>query len=120
MESNDKPPLSLRDAQSKVDDWIQTIGVRYFSELTNLALLMEEVGELSRLMARTYGEQSFKEKDKESSIPSEMGDILFVLICLANQMGISLEDALMATLEKNTNRDKNRHKENKKLQRGNG
>jgi NTP pyrophosphatase (non-canonical NTP hydrolase) len=114
MESNDKG-ITLQEAQAKVDQWIQTIGVRYFSELTNLAVLMEEVGELSRLMARTYGEQSFKEKDKESNIPSEMGDILFVLICLANQMGISLEEALLSTLKKNTERDQNRHRKNEKL-----
>ncbi len=114
MESSDKA-LTLQEAQTKVDQWIQTIGVRYFSELTNLAILMEEVGELSRLMARTYGEQSFKEKDKESSIPSEMGDILFVLICLANQMGISLEEALLSTLAKNTHRDLERHQKNEKL-----
>ena len=96
--------LSLNEAQKLVDDWIKTIGVRYFSELTNLAILMEEVGEFSRLMARTYGEQS-----------GEMGDILFVLICLANQMGISLEEALRQTIKKNTERDKDRHKDNEKL-----
>ncbi|MCB1142723.1 MAG: nucleotide pyrophosphohydrolase [Leptospiraceae bacterium] len=107
--------LTLKDAQNRVDEWIQNFGVRYYSELTNLAILMEEVGELSRLMARTYGEQSFKNSDKKSSIPSEMGDILFVLICLANQMGISLQDALESTLKKNTERDKERHKNNPKL-----
>ncbi len=108
--------LTLKDAQAQVDNWIRTIGVRYFSEMTNLALLMEEVGELSRLIARTYGDQSFKKSDLEKSIPSEMGDVLFVLICLANQMGISLEDALKQTIEKNTTRDKDRHKNNEKLQ----
>lgn len=107
--------LTLKEAQKEVDEWIQTIGVRYFSELTNLALLVEEVGELSRLMARTYGDQSFKKSDLEKDIPSEMGDVLFVLICLANQMGISLEDALKKTIEKNTSRDKERHKKNEKL-----
>lgn len=107
--------ISLKDAQNRVDEWIRTYGVRYYSELTNLAILMEEVGELSRLMARMYGEQSFKESDKSSSIPSEMGDILFVLICLANQMGISLSDALKSTLKKNTERDKDRHINNPKL-----
>jgi len=112
MDNND---LTLKQAQAQVDDWIRTIGVRYFSELTNLALLMEEVGELSRLVARTYGDQSFKKSDLEKDIPSEMGDVLFVLICLANQMGISLEDALKQTIEKNTTRDKDRHKNNKKL-----
>lgn len=107
--------LTLNQAQAQVDKWIKTIGVRYFSELTNLALLVEEVGELSRLIARTYGDQSFKKSDLEKDIPSEMGDVLFVLICLANQMGISLEDALNKTIQKNTSRDKDRHKENKKL-----
>ncbi len=107
--------LSLNEAQKLVDDWIKTIGVRYFSELTNLAILMEEVGEFSRLMARTYGEQSFKKSDKLNSISGEMGDILFVLICLANQMGISLEEALRQTIKKNTERDKDRHKDNEKL-----
>ncbi|PJZ57327.1 nucleotide pyrophosphohydrolase [Leptospira barantonii] len=107
--------LSLKEAQAKVDEWISNFGVRYFSELTNLAILMEEVGEFSRLMARKYGDQSFKKGEDPEGIPKEMGDILFVLICLANQMGISLEDALRATLKKNTERDKNRHKENPKL-----
>ncbi|RHX89151.1 nucleotide pyrophosphohydrolase [Leptospira stimsonii] len=108
--------LSLNEAQAKVDDWIRNFGVRYFSELTNLAILMEEVGEFSRLMARKYGDQSFKKGEDPNGISKEMGDILFVLICLANQMGISLEDALKATLQKNTERDKDRHKENPKLQ----
>jgi NTP pyrophosphatase (non-canonical NTP hydrolase) len=107
--------LSLKDAQAKVDDWIQTYGVRYFSELTNLAILMEEVGELSKLMARVYGDQSFKNEEKQKKIPSEMGDVLFVLICLANQMNISLEDALLSTIQKNTERDFDRHKNNPKL-----
>ncbi|MDX1959401.1 MAG: nucleotide pyrophosphohydrolase [Leptospiraceae bacterium] len=107
--------LTLAHAQKIVDDWINTFGVRYYSELTNMTILTEEVGELARLMARTYGEQSFKKKDRESTIPKEMGDILFVLICLANQMGISLEESLYNTIHKNTKRDKNRHKNNKKL-----
>lgn len=110
-----KEPLSFSKAQTIVDEWIRSYGVRYYSELTNTAILMEEVGELARLMARTYGDQSFKESDKSSSIPGEMGDILFVLICLANQMDISLEEALLATLQKNTQRDKDRHKNNDKL-----
>ncbi len=93
MENKEENPLSISQAQTIVDEWIQSFGVRYYSELTNTAILMEEVGELARLMARTYGDQSFKESDKSSSIPGEMGDILFVLICLANQMNISLEDA---------------------------
>lgn len=107
--------LSLNDAQKKVDDWIKTFGVRYFSELTNLAILVEEVGEFSKLMARVYGDQSFKKEDKKKDIPSEMGDILFVLICLANQMNISLEEALLSTIKKNTERDSTRHLENEKL-----
>ena len=107
--------LSFREAQTIVDDWIKKYGIRYFSELTNLAVLMEEVGELSRLMSRTYGDQSFKKSDTKSNIPSEIGDILFVLICLANQMGISLEDALKQTIAKNTQRDENRHLSNEKL-----
>lgn len=112
METND---LTLNDLQQKVDSWIQTIGVRYFSELTNLAVLVEEVGELSRLMARQYGEQSFKKGESKENIPGEIGDILFVLTCLANQMGYSLEDCIKLTLEKNTKRDKDRHSENEKL-----
>ncbi len=108
-------PLTFQEAQRIVGEWIQAYGVKYYSELTNLAILMEEVGELARLMARTYGEQSFKHSDKESNIPQEMGDILFVLICLANQMGISLEECLTSTLQKNTQRDKDRHKQNPKL-----
>ncbi|MBE8364936.1 nucleotide pyrophosphohydrolase [Leptospira borgpetersenii] len=107
--------LSLSQAQKKVDEWISDFGVRYFSELTNLAILMEEVGEFARLVARKYGDQSFKKGEDPEGISKEIGDILFVLICLANQMGISLEDALCATLKKNTERDKDRHKENPKL-----
>lgn len=107
--------MTFDEAQKVVDDWIREIGVKYFSELTNLAILMEEVGEFSRLMARTYGDQSFKKGESEENIPKEFGDILFVLICLANQMGISMEDALKRTLEKNTARDKDRHKNNPKL-----
>jgi NTP pyrophosphatase (non-canonical NTP hydrolase) len=107
--------LTIKQAQEKVDHWIQTYGVRYFSEMTNLAILMEEVGEFAKLMARVYGDQSFKKEEKSKNIPSEMGDILFVLICLANQMNISLEDALNSTIEKNTQRDSERHKSNPKL-----
>ncbi|BDA80719.1 pyrophosphatase [Leptospira kobayashii] len=113
MEKNE---LTLNEMQKTVDVWIQSIGVRYFSELTNLAVLVEEVGEFSRLMARTYGDQSFKKGESKDQIPSEMGDILFVLTCLANQMGLSLQDCIEKTLEKNTLRDANRHKENEKLQ----
>ncbi|TGK03962.1 pyrophosphatase [Leptospira semungkisensis] len=108
--------MTFEEAQKAVDDWIKTIGVKYFSELTNLAILMEEVGEFSRIVARKYGDQSFKKGEDPEALPKEFGDILFVLICLANQMGISMEDALRSTLEKNTNRDKDRHKNNPKLQ----
>lgn len=108
--------MTIKEAQKTVDNWIKSYGVRYFSELTNLAILMEEVGEFSRLMAREYGDQSFKKGEERNSIPSEMGDILFVLICLANQMGISLDECLKTTLDKNTKRDKDRHQKNKKLQ----
>ncbi|TGK01871.1 pyrophosphatase [Leptospira langatensis] len=108
--------MTFEEAQKAVDDWIQTIGVKYFSELTNLAILMEEVGEFARLVARKYGDQSFKKGEDPDALPKEFGDILFVLICLANQMGISMEEALRATLEKNTSRDKDRHKNNPKLQ----
>lgn len=113
---NNEETLTLKEAQAIVDQWIKEYGVRYYSELTNTAILMEEVGEFARLMARTYGDQSFKDKDKESTIEQEMGDILFVLICLANQMNISLEESLVSTLTKNTARDKDRHKNNPKLQ----
>lgn len=113
MEQNN---LSLSHLQTEVDSWIKTIGVRYFSPLTNLAILMEEVGELARLMARKYGDQSFKAGESEENIKKELGDILFVLTCLANQMDVSLEEAIKLTLDKNTRRDKDRHKQNPKLQ----
>lgn len=109
--------MTLNEAQSRVDGWIKEYGVRYFSEMTNLALLMEETGELARLMARTYGEQSAKETEKSTSMADEMADILFVLICLANQTGVNLEEALLANLEKKTRRDHNRHHDNDKLKR---
>ncbi len=102
--------------QEQVDDWIRSIGVRYFSELTNLAQLMEEVGELARVLSRTYGEQSFKESDKQVNLSDEMADVLFVLICLANQTGVDLTDALRANLEKKSVRDADRHRQNAKLQ----
>ena len=111
--------MTITEAQKKVDKWISTIGVRYFDEKTNALLLNEEVGELSRLIARVYGEQSFKSKEKEEqasdNIKDEMADILFVLICLANQMDIDLDDALIKNLEKKTIRDKDRHVGNEKL-----
>mgnify|MGYP002514960502 FL=1 len=106
--------MTLKDAQIEVDNWIKTYGVRYFSELTNMAVLTEEVGELARIMARTYGDQSFKEGEKHD-IGDEMADILWVLICLANQTGIDLTEAFRKNLEKKTTRDINRHKNNPKL-----
>lgn len=108
-------PLTLKEAQSKVDAWIRTVGVRYFSELTNTAILMEEVGEVARIMARTYGDQSFKKADLAKDLGDEMADVLFVLICLANQTGIDLTEALEKNLEKKTVRDADRHKNNPKL-----
>ena len=107
--------MELKTAQEQVDVWIKTHGVRYFNELTNTVLLMEEVGELSRIMARRYGEQSEKESDKGKDLGEEMADVLFVLICLANQCGISLEEALQKSLDKKTARDADRHKQNPKL-----
>ena len=111
----DQTEITLRQAQATVDRWIKDIGVRYFSELTNLAQLVEEVGELSRIMSRTYGDQSFKESDRQSTIEDELADILFVIICLANQTGVDLTDALSKNLEKKTVRDKDRHQNNPKL-----
>jgi NTP pyrophosphatase (non-canonical NTP hydrolase) len=108
--------ITINEAQQKVDEWIKTIGVKYFSELTNLGILMEEVGELSRLMVRTYGEQSFKESDKGKDLGDEMADVLWVLICLANQTGVNLTEALQKNIEKKTTRDATRHINNNKLQ----
>ncbi len=107
--------MTIEEAQKIVDDWIKTIGVRYFNELTNTAMLMEEVGEVARIMARRYGEQSEKESDKDKDLGDEMADVLFVLICLANQTGIDLTEALRKNLEKKTKRDILRHKNNDKL-----
>ena len=107
--------LTIANAQKIVDDWINEYGVRYFDELTNTAMLMEEVGEVARIMARRYGEQSEKESDKNKDLGDEMADVLFVLICLANQTDIDLEEAMRKNLEKKTNRDATRHKENDKL-----
>jgi len=107
--------MTLCDAQQQVDQWIKTVGVRYFGELTNLGILMEEVGELSRLMVRTYGEQSFKESDKGKELAEEMADVLWVLICLANQTGVDLTEALEKNFEKKNIRDADRHKRNDKL-----
>jgi NTP pyrophosphatase (non-canonical NTP hydrolase) len=110
--------LSLRDAQRQVDDWIGTVGVRYFSELTNLAQLVEEVGEVARVMSRTYGEQSFKQTDRSDTLADELADVLFVLICIANQTGVDLTEAFRRNLEKKSARDKDRHQRNEKLQSG--
>jgi len=107
--------MTISDAQRVVDEWITTKGVRYYNELTNMAILTEEVGEVARLIARIYGEQSFKESDKDRDLADEMADVLFVLICLANQTNINLTDALEKNLEKKTNRDQERHAQNPKL-----
>lgn len=107
--------MTIEQAQIKVDEWINTTGIRYFNELTNTAMLMEEVGEVARIMARQYGEQSFKASDKEVNLADEMADVLFVLICLANQTGINLTEALQKNLEKKTIRDADRHANNEKL-----
>ncbi len=107
--------MSIEEAQKQVDEWIKTHGVRYFNELTNMTILTEEVGELARIMARTYGEQSFKDSDKEQSLSDEMADILWVLICLANQTGVNLTEAFKKNMLKKTARDKDRHKANPKL-----
>ena len=112
-ESADK--LSLREAQDQVDHWIKTIGVRYFDEMTNLAQLVEEVGEVARILSRTCGEQSFKSTDSPGDLADELADVLFVTICLANQSGIDLTDALKANLAKKTKRDRDRHRNNEKL-----
>ncbi len=111
MENN----LTIQEAQKTVDEWINTTGIRYYNELTNMAILTEEVGEVARLIARIYGEQSFKESDKNKDLGDEMADVLFVLICLANQTGIDLNDALIKNLAKKTKRDTERHKNNEKL-----
>lgn len=108
--------MTIEEVQKTVDSWIQTTGVRYFDELTNTAILMEEVGEVARIMARKFGEQSFKQSDTEVDLADEMADVLFVLVCLANQTGINLEDAIRKNLEKKTKRDASRHKNNPKLQ----
>jgi NTP pyrophosphatase (non-canonical NTP hydrolase) len=107
--------MTIEEAQKAVDLWIKTIGVKYFSELTNMVLLSEEVGEMARIIARRYGDQSFKESDKKLDLADEMADVLFVLICLANQTGVDLNEALTKNLEKKTRRDSNRHQQNEKL-----
>ncbi len=107
--------ISITRAQEMVDEWIKTIGVRYFSELTNMAVLTEEVGELARIMARKYGDQSFKKSDENFDMADEMADVLWVLICLANQTGVDLNEAFLKNMEKKTDRDKTRHQNNQKL-----
>ena len=107
--------MTIQNAQQQVDQWIKTVGVRYCSELTNMAILTEEVGELARIMARKYGDQSFKESDKGTNMADEMADVLWVLICLANQTGVDLTDALEKNFEKKNTRDGERHKQNEKL-----
>ena len=109
--------ITIQAAQEKVDNWIKTVGVKYFSELTNLGILMEEVGELSRIMVRKYGDQSFKNKEEEALLSDEMADVLFVLICIANQTGVDLTTALEKNIEKKTLRDATRHQNNEKLHR---
>ena len=107
--------MTISEAQQKVDEWIRTTGVRYFSELTNMAILTEEVGEVARLMSRLYGEQSFKESDKEKNLADELADVLWVLLCIANQTGVDLTEALQKNFDKKTSRDKDRHQQNEKL-----
>lgn len=108
--------MTIEEAQKTVDEWINTTGVRYFNELTNMAMLTEEVGEVARIIARQYGEQSFKPSDKDKVLADELADVMFVVICLANQTGVDLTEALKRNLEKKTNRDATRHKDNEKLQ----
>ena len=107
--------MQIREAQQIVDQWIKNVGVRYFNELTNMAMLTEEVGEVARIIARRYGEQSEKESDKDKDLGDELADVLFVLICLANQTGVDLEEALQRNLDKKTQRDATRHRDNEKL-----
>lgn len=107
--------MTIHDAQTKVDEWIKTTGVRYFSELTNMAILTEEVGEVARLMSRTYGDQSFKESDKNKELADELADVLWVVMCIANQTGINLTEALQKNFEKKNIRDNKRHQNNQKL-----
>lgn len=107
--------MTIEEAQNQVDNWIKTVGVRYFGELTNMAILTEEVGELARIMVRRYGDQSFKESDKNADLSDEMADVLWVLICLANQTGVNLTEAFKRNMQKKTIRDKDRHRNNEKL-----
>jgi len=107
--------MTIEEAQKTVDDWIKTVGVRYFNELTNMAILTEEVGELARIISRKYGEQSFKASDKEKELADELADVLWVIICLANQTGVDLTTAFEKNMEKKNSRDKHRHEQNQKL-----
>ena len=107
--------MTINEAQQQVDGWIKSVGVSYFSELTNMAILTEEVGELARIMARTYGDQSFKKTDLDKNLADEMADVLWVLICLANQTGVNLTEAFQKNIEKKTKRDAERHQQNEKL-----
>jgi len=107
--------MTIEEAQNQVDLWIKTYGVRYYSELTNMAILTEEVGEVARIMSRKYGDQSFKENEDQNALSDELADVLFVLVCIANQTGIDLDQALRKNLDKKTSRDKNRHHNNPKL-----
>lgn len=107
--------MTIEEAQQKVDQWIKTTGVRYFSELTNMAILTEEVGEVARLVSRIYGEQSFKDSDRDKELSDELADVLWVLICIANQTGVNLTEALQKNFEKKNNRDADRHQQNEKL-----
>lgn len=107
--------MTINEAQQQVDGWIKTVGVRYFSELTNMTILTEEVGELARIMARTYGDQSFKKTDLDKNLADEMADVLWVLICLANQTGVNLTEAFQKNIAKKTTRDAERHQQNEKL-----
>lgn len=115
MEESAAQDMTLRELQASVDAWIQNVGVRYFSEMTNLAVLMEEVGELARIFARTFGDQSFKKSEAAYNLSDEMADVLFVLVCLANQTGVDLQAAIDANLAKKTARDADRHRNNPKL-----
>jgi NTP pyrophosphatase (non-canonical NTP hydrolase) len=108
--------MTIQEAQEKIDGWIRTVGVRYFSELTNMAILTEEVGEVARIMSRKYGEQSFKESDKQKDLADELADVMWVLLCIANQTGVDMTTALEKNFEKKNIRDANRHKDNEKLQ----
>ncbi len=117
LNDSSEKPITLQECQQLVDDWINTVGVRYFSELTNLAQLVEEVGEVARIMSRTYGDQSFKKSDEDKKLSEELSDVLFVLLCIANQTGVDLTEAFWQGMEKRTKRDLDRHRANEKLKK---